>query len=575
MKKQWKILQPDAQIVEKISKDLPCNPITATILVNRRIETVAAAARFLESSLQHIRPPFAIKGMDAAVNRIAAAITAKEKILIFGDYDADGVAATALLYDFFRKLGSDITYYIPHRIKEGYSLQPGHIQDHAIPAGVNLIITADCGSASHQAIQIARDLGIDVIVSDHHKVSGQLPPALAVINPNRLDCNAEFEHLSGVGVAFCLLICLRKYLRDLKFWNNQPEPNLKELCDLVAIGTVADIVPLIKENRIFTKTGLAIMASRTRSGTNALMEASRIKSELPDADDIAFRLAPRINAAGRMVHAGSAVDLLTTKDPGRAGRIAQELNALNSKRQNTEQKITADIQSLLKQNPGLLGSHSMVMAHSGWHEGVLGIAASRIVEQLFRPVVLLSIKEGIGKGSARSIPGFDLYNGLSACGNDLEAFGGHHMAAGLTIKPDKIDRFRLKFERIVQEMTCPEDFIPTIRIDQALNFNEITPELINELETLKPFGIGNPEPIFAAADVRALSSRVVGKKHRQLVLSQSGNPALKPFQAIHFNIDPAEAYPQSYAKMAFRIRWNRWKGNQTPQLVVEDTGYSQ
>ncbi len=571
MKKQWKILQPDAQAVEKISKELPCSPVTAALLVNRSIETVAAAARFLESSLKHIRPPFAIKGMDAAVNRIAAAITAKEKILIFGDYDADGVTATAVLYDFFRQLGSDISYYVPHRITEGYSLQPGHIHDHAIPAGVNLIITADCGSASHQAIQIARDSGIDVIVSDHHKISEKLPPALAVINPNRLDCNAEFEHLSGVGVAFCLLICLRKHLRDLNFWHNQPEPNLKALCDLVAIGTVADIVPLIEENRIFTKTGLDIIASKTRSGINALIKASRINTELPDAEDIAFRLAPRINAAGRMDHAGSAVDLLTTKDPQRAGRIAQELNALNVKRQNTEQKITADIQSRLKQNPRLLGSHSLVMAHSGWHEGVLGIAASRVVDRFFRPVVLLSIKAGIGKGSARSIPGFDLYNGLSACGDDLETFGGHRMAAGLTIKTDKIDRFRLNFERIVREITRPEDFIPVVRIDHALNFNEITPALIDEIETLKPFGIGNPEPLFAAADIRVLSSRVVGKKHRQLVLNQSGDPAIKPFRAIHFNIDPTEACPQSYAEIAFRIQWNRWKGNQTPQLVVEDT----
>lgn len=233
MKKQWKILRPDVQTVMKISKEISCSPVTAALMLNRKIETAEAATRFLQPSLNHIRPPFAIKDMDAAVQRIAAAIITKEKILIFGDYDADGVTATAVLYEFFQQLGSNVIYHIPHRITEGYSIQPGHIHDHAIPSGINLIITADCGSASYQAIQTAQDAGIDVIVSDHHKISEHLPPALALINPNRHDCKAEFEHLSGVGVAFCLLICLRKHLRDLNFWQDQPEPNLKALCDLV------------------------------------------------------------------------------------------------------------------------------------------------------------------------------------------------------------------------------------------------------------------------------------------------------------------------------------------------------
>ena len=571
MKKKWQILASDSLIINELSSGLQCSPVTARVMVNRKIDSVAAGTRFLEASLNHLRPPFAIKDMDVAVKRIAAAINAKEKILIFGDYDADGVTATAVLYEFFQELGTDVSYYIPHRIAEGYDLQPHHIREYAIPNHIKLIITADCGSTSYQAIQIAQDSHIDVIVCDHHKISEHLPKAIAVINPNRHDCCAGFRHLSGVGVAFCLLICLRKYLRDMNYWHNHLEPNLKSFCDLVAIGTVADIVPLIEENRIFTKTGLEIIISETRYGIHALIEESRININSTDAEDIAYRLAPRINAAGRIDHAATAVELLITKDPEQAGLIARQLNLLNIKRQNVEQKIIEDILLNLQHTPGLLGQYSLVLAHPDWHIGILGIAASKIVDRFFRPVVLISTKSGIGKGSARSIPGFDLYNGLSACADDLENFGGHAMAAGMTIKANKIDRFRKHFEDIVQQMTLPNDFVPTVFIDAELDFNDITPRLIDEIEALMPFGIGNPEPLFMAENIQILTSKIVGKKHRRMVLSQSKTPGTQTFQAIQFNIDPDRPCPENFDRIAYRLRWNRWYGKQTPQLVVEDT----
>ena len=570
MKKQWRILTPDPHAVNEISAGLACSPVVAAILVNRKIDSLDAAGRFMDPSLNHIRPPFAMAGMDVAVERLARAVAKKEKVLVFGDYDADGVTATAVLYEFFRQIGSDVSYYVPHRISEGYSLRPAHIQNHALPAGVKLIVTADCGSASYGAVETARRAGIDVIVSDHHKISSALPKALAVINPNRHDCDTGYEHLSGVGVAFSLVICLRKRLREMNFWADGDEPNLKTLCDLVAIGTVADIVPLIEENRIFTKAGLEVIASESRCGIKALAKESRIDIHAADAADIAFRLAPRINAAGRMDHAALAVELLVTGDPEKADRIARRLNTLNAGRQKAEQQIVAGIHRKLDAAPRLLGKHSLVLDHSDWHEGIIGIAASRAVEQFFRPTVLISVKDGIGKGSARSIPGFDLYQGLSACAEDLEAFGGHAMAAGLTIKSSRIEIFRQHFESIVQATTRPDDFVPTIRIDSELNLNRISPGLIDEIEALQPFGSGNPEPLFMARGIQVLSPRIVGQKHRRFLLNQADNPSPGPFPAIQFNIDPSRPLPEHVGKIAFRLRWNRWRGKRTPQLIVEE-----
>jgi len=571
MKKQWHILQPDIEAVEKICALLKCSPLTAAILVNRKIDSEETAARFMEASLGQTRPPFSLKGMDAAVRRIHSAVIRNEKILIFGDYDADGVTATALLFEFFKQLGADVSYYIPHRIKEGYSLKSSHISDYALPHRIDLIITADCGSGSNDAIETAQQSGIDVVVTDHHKISEHPPPAAAVINPNRHDCVAGFEHLSGVGVAFCLLICLRKHLRDLNFWKDRTEPNLRQLCDLVAIGTVADIVPLILENRIFTKTGLAVINSGTRQGINALIKESRINRMDTDAEDIAFRLAPRINAAGRMDHAGQAVELLTTQNTGKALQIARNLNQLNTKRQAAEQKLIDDIQSLLEAEPHLLEGNAIVLARRGWYEGVLGIAASRIVAKYFRPVILLAISDGIGKGSGRSIPGFDLYQGLSACTDDLENFGGHPMAAGLSIKAENIDRFTKSFAAAVQKLTRPDDFVPTITIDAEIRFDDISPELIDEIETLQPFGSGNREPLFMSKNIEIVSSKIVGGRHRRMMIKQSDSWTGQSFQAIHFNINPDEPAPESFDKIAFRLRWNRWNGNQNSQMIIEET----
>ncbi|MEW6672091.1 MAG: single-stranded-DNA-specific exonuclease RecJ [Thermodesulfobacteriota bacterium] len=568
--KRWQILRADADAVANLRRLLNCTFITATLLVNRNLVKETEVRRFLNTSLTQLRSPLEMAGMGSALERIVTAVELGQKILIFGDYDVDGITATATLLEFFQYLKADVSYYIPHRIREGYSLQPAHIREYAVPSGIDLIITADCGSGSHQAVAAAAAAGIDVIITDHHQIFDRLPPAVSVINPHRPDCAAGFENLAGVGVALCLLIGLRKRLRDINFWQDLPEPNLKDFCDLVAVGTVADIVPLQGENRIFTAAGIEMIQSAGRPGLKALLLESGTDPKTVDTQDIAFRLAPRLNAAGRLDHAAAAVELLTTRSPETAGRIAVKLNALNRQRQGVEQAMLADISAMLADRPDLLGNRSLVLAHSGWHEGVLGIVASRLLEMYFRPVVLISVKDGIARGSARSIPGFDMFKGLTACRAFLKNFGGHTQAAGLSLAVEMIEPFRRHFEKTVLEATLPDDFSPTLTIDCKLDFKDINAALLDELSSLEPYGSGNPEPLFTAENITVVSASIVGKYHRRMLLGQPGADTCSSFNAIQFNIDPSGPAPQRLERIAFRLRWNHWNGKKTLQLIIEE-----
>ncbi len=570
MERNWQILQPDPNAVARLAKDLKCHPVTAAVLINRQILTVDRARDFLTASLTNLPAPFALKDMDVAVERIAAAIAGKEKILIFGDYDVDGITATVILLNFLHHAGADVSYYIPHRITEGYSIQPQHISRYATPNHIDLIITADCGSTSHQAIEAANRAGIDVIITDHHSIGKNLPPALAVVNPRRPDCPAGLENLAGVGVAFFLLICLRKHLRDNGFWRERPEPNLKNECDLVALGTIADMVPLTGENRILCKAGLRLIAADRRPGLAALLQASAVNSNFLSTEDIAFRLAPRINAAGRMDHAVRAVELLTTQNSEAAVKSAQTLNLLNQRRQQMEKKILADIERYLELNPSLQQRHCLVFAGAQWHAGLIGIVASRVVEKFHRPTVLIAIDNGLGTGSARSVPALNLYEALAACSSCLESFGGHAMAAGLKIREENIEAFQQQFEDIVRHTCRPEDFSPRLQVDRDLDFDEIAAGLIDELQSLAPFGTANPEPLFRAGNVRVVSSRVVGHNHRRMMLRQSWTPDAPVLPAIHFNVEGQAARKKEFAAILFRLRWNHWNDRKTAQIVVED-----
>jgi single-stranded-DNA-specific exonuclease len=570
MVKKWQILKPDTAAVKKMSQQLPCHPITAAVLINRNLTSALQAKNFLKSSLNMIRPPFALKDMDVAVHRIYRAIAENENILIFGDYDADGITATAVMLEFFRQTGARVSYYIPHRLKEGYSLQPHHIRNHALPNRIQLIITADCGSGSHDAIVAARKIGIDVIVTDHHTLFEQIPPAAAVLNPKRPDCFSGMEALSGVGVAFALIIALRKYLREQNFWQRPPEPNLKNLCDLVALGTIGDMVPLVEENRIFSKAGLDHINSLNRPGIRALCEVAGISNRSTSSEDVAFKLVPRLNAAGRMAHAEAALQLLITDDIALARQLAAALNGFNSQRQKLERLILDGILADLKHHPQALGKRTLVSWHSDWHQGVLGIVASRLIEIYYRPVVLIAIKAGLGKGSARSIPGLDLFESLQACRHCLEDFGGHSMAAGLTIKAENLIEFQRTFDRAVTRMSPSDDQIPQLNIDTEINFADLTDELVDQIEALSPFGNGNPEPVFMARNIKVLSSKMVGKNHRKMVICQDPGQTQKQVSAICFNASNALLNETIFARIAFRLQWNRWNERKTMQLIVED-----
>ncbi len=571
MQKTWEIQTTDADATARVVSLLGCHPATASILVQRGLDSEKSIQAFLHPSLHHLRPPFGITGMTEAVTRISNALLDTEKILIFGDYDVDGVTATTLLYQFLKAIGADVSFYIPHRVTEGYGLKASHITDIAIPGKIKVLLTVDCGVSSHEAVSLAKDNDIAVIITDHHDIPQKLPDALAVINPKRHDCHSGLENLSGVGLAFYLAVALRKHLRDQGFFQSRKEPNLKKSCDLVALGTVSDMVPLVHENRILTCTGIEILRSANRPGIKALADACGVDHRHIDAQDISFRFGPRINAAGRMDHAEIAARLLRTHRPEKAGQDADLLNKFNSQRQQEEESVLADILARLDKDPSLARKNCMVFASPDWHEGVVGIVAARLTRLYFKPAILISVKKGLGKGSARSIPGIDIRSALTACAHMLHGFGGHPMAAGLQIPADQIEPFWNRLNQVIGQVASPQDFIPKITIDYTLDLSDITTKLLDEVTSLGPFGVQNPEPIFMANNVHVHSSKIVGKGHRRMRLSGSSNKKSKGLWAIQFNADPDSIHVDQFTKIAYCLQWNRWNGNKSIQLLVSDT----
>lgn len=576
METEWVTHKSDLDTVERISRIVGCHPMVATLLTNRGIDTPEAAYTFLYPSMTHLTDPFALKDMQKAVERIHTALIHGEHILIFGDFDADGITATSLLFDFFQHAEADISWYIPHRLKEGFSLKPPHIEM-AVERKCDLLITVDCGSDSHDAVKRAIREDIDVIITDHHEVTTHIPPAFAVINPKRPDCPSGLGHLAGVGVALYLVIALRSHLRKKGFWKEIEEPNLMEYCDLFAIGTIADMVPVKSENRVLSQVGLKVMRSAKRQGIKALTRVSKIDPAVLDSDDISFRIAPRLNAAGRVSHARICVDLLTEKSPSRVEQTAAILDDLNKKRQQVELSIVDEIDKSIQADPGISKRPAIVMHSPHWNPGVIGIAASKIARQYCRPVILISTTKEPATGSCRSINQINIFDALCSCSDFLENFGGHPMAAGLSLKKENIDAFTRCFCEQIQASTTDEAFIKKISIDAHLSIDEITPALAHEVEQLRPFGSSNPEPLFQCSDIEVVSSFMMGSKHRKLVIRQRGSgfdhgkcDGTPPtIEALQFNIDPARPTPTRFDRIACRLRMNRFQNKNTPQLIIE------
>jgi single-stranded-DNA-specific exonuclease len=569
MKKEWSVHSPDPDHVSRLSTQLGCHQVVAAVLINRGFKVVEEATAFLEPAFVHMRSPFLMKEMDRAVDRILVALEQREKVLVFGDYDADGMTATALLFEFLRKLDMDVVYYIPDRLTEGYGLTPQAVERQALSRNVKLIITVDCGMSSHEAVLRAKGHGIDVIVTDHHEAPPHLPEALAIVNPKQPGCPSGLTCLAGVGIAFNLALALRKRLRDMGFWETRPEPNLKAACDLVAIGTIADMVPILEENRIYVKAGLQVLSASERPGVQALLRVSGLSDTLVDTWDVAFKLAPRLNAAGRLRHGSMGCQLLTTSDPRTAQRLAEALDRENNRRQEIEKSILSDVLEHIKACPETLGK-ALVLEKQGWHEGVVGVVASRLVNQFLRPVVLIAVADGMGKGSARSPKGFDLFEALKACAPLLERFGGHEAAAGLALRAEHVPAFRKEFEKRVSERATSEDFLPQFHIDTEVSPAEISPDLADELENLAPFGSGNPEPLLMLSDLEVCSRRTLGRIHTQMHLRPSGKTAFQPLRAVFFNMGPDASPPDRFRRVACHLRWNRWNSQKKMQLVVRD-----
>ncbi len=564
MEKKWIFNETDQDLVDNIVRILRCSRTVAKIVVNRGYKNTEDVFGFLNPSFSCLKDPNSIKDIGKASKRIYESIMNNEKIIIFGDYDADGITSTVILYEFLKESKSSVSYFIPHRKKDGYGLKSDFVET----CDADLIITVDNGITSNDAVDCANTKGIDVIICDHHDVPEDIPNAYAVVNPKREDCKSGLTYLAGVGVTYYLLIVLRQYLREKGFYKNIKEPNLKNACDMVAIGTVADIVPMINENRVLVKTGFEIISQKRRNGVKSLLNSCKIKHDVMNSDDIGFKIAPKINAAGRIDHGKICVELFLTNDSNRSDEISKNLIDLNSQRQSIEKETEKEILEIIKTN-NISNNSSIILSAPNWHSGILGIVASKIVSKFFKPVVLLEENGGISKGSGRSIKGINMYEGFKENKNLIELFGGHEMAAGLSIKTENIGIFSKKFDEYAEKIIKSSNLQPTIEIDCYLEFSEIDGRLLEELNLVEPCGTINKAPVFKSDNIEVISCVTVGKNHKKMNLRQTSGTK-QDFKAILFNDDILNNKINFISSIVYNIGWNYWNGSRSIQIIIED-----
>jgi single-stranded-DNA-specific exonuclease len=555
----------DGGAATRLADALRLHPLAARVLAGRGLAEPEAAQRFLASSLQDLPDPFTMKGMDAAVARIVRALEAGEKIACYGDYDVDGVTSTALLAGFLRAAGADLVTYTPHRLVEGYGLNGDAVRKLAAQ-GVRLLVTLDCGITSVDEVRAAAALGVDTVVVDHHTVPVELPAASAILNPHQPGCGYASKELAAVGVTFALVMALRRRLRELGRFGagGRAEPNLKDALDLVALGTVADVVPLVGANRILVRWGLEVLAASRRPGVRALKRVAGIPDGTPvSAGQVGFRLGPRINAAGRLDDAGRGVRLLLSDDAAAAQALADELDRENQARQEIERRILGEAMEDARARVEA-GVRGLVLARDGWHAGVVGIVASRIVERFHRPAVLIALEDDAGKGSGRSVERFHLYDALAACAGHLARFGGHKHAAGVTVERARLEPFRAAFEAHAADRLTPEDLVPRTRIDGWVEERDVTERAAEDLAKLGPFGAGHPEPVFALRG-KADRPRTVGAGGAHLKLGLG-----RGLDAIGFGLGDRVPEAGSAVEAAFTVGFDEWDGARRLQLKLKD-----
>ncbi|HMT08875.1 MAG TPA: single-stranded-DNA-specific exonuclease RecJ [Pyrinomonadaceae bacterium] len=562
MQKKWNIRKHDADAVNRLADELGVVPIVAALLISRGHDTVEKAQAFLNPSPEHLHDPYLLTDMDKAVARIQQAVATCEKIMIWGDYDVDGTTGTVLLRRTLRLLGSDCTFHIPNRFSEGYGINIPAL-DEAKNNGVSLVISVDCGTTSVAEVAHANSIGLDVIITDHHlpKTGSELPPAVAIVNPNQPDDNYPEKTLAGVGVAFKLAHAL---LREAG-----REEEITQFLQIAALGTVADIMDLTGENRAIVALGLIDLAKTDNWGLKALMEVSDCRSDMTSMH-IGFRLGPRINAAGRMDVAMHVVELFEAVDFATARKLAALLDSRNRERQKIQQEIT---ELALFETESHDGKHFIVVAGESWHKGVIGLAASRIADKLYRPTIVLSIDdEDIAHGSARSIPGFHLLEALESAPELMHRFGGHAAAAGMAMPRENIEELRERLNRLAADKLTDDDLIPTLDIDALITPETLSLGLVESLAAFEPFGKGNPKPIFVTRGLKLLDDPFVMKeKHLKLKLgAQNG----RTFEAVWWD-GVAKSSGQTLREgtgieLAYVAEANKWNGNTRLQLVVED-----
>lgn len=569
IKNRWNFLKENREIQELFSKGLSISPITAQLLINRGIDDMSHASSFINSSLNSFHNPQQMKDMDKAVQRIIHAINTKEKIFIYGDYDVDGITATSLLILFLREIGVDASYYIPKRTEEGYGLNLNAIKKIKEQGG-SLIITVDCGITAVEETKAANEMGIDLIITDHHQLSDKKPPAFAILHPGQDGCLYPFKSLTGVGIVFKLIKSLRSSFKD-RGVSQDRLPNLKKHLDLVSLGTIADIAPLLGENHIIAKYGLREISRTEKAGLKALKTVAGIHERDVTVTDVGFLLGPRINAAGRLGDADSAIRLFTTSDINEALEIARHLNSENKKRQIIQDDILKEVRKQISEQCSVEKERAIVLSSPNWHQGVIGIVASKVVEEYYKPTILISVDGEYGKGSARGIPSFHLYEGLRRCSDLLVDFGGHKYAAGLTIKKDRIDEFRNYFQQVTAEVLKDEDCIPQIDIDMTVGLSDMDYTLLEEIERIGPFGTSNPPPLFCSKDVKVVGEpALIGKNNAHLKMDIEDGAEM--MEVIGFNvshllkeIDDGGLYDIVYTPMT-----NNWGRNRRLQLKLKD-----
>ncbi|HEY1910356.1 MAG TPA: single-stranded-DNA-specific exonuclease RecJ [Vicinamibacterales bacterium] len=562
---RWDALACDDPAGGRLAAALDLPPVVARLLCQRGLSDPEQASRFLNPSLEHLHDPLALADMGVAVDRIMAAIARKERIAIHGDYDVDGITSTVILRRALELLGADVTHFIPERLKDGYGLQPAAIERlHA--DGVALVVSVDCGIRGADAALRARELGVDLIITDHHEPDSELPRALAVINPKRHDCSYPDKNLAGVGVALKLVQALcRKAGRDN--W-------LPGFVKVAAIGTLADVVPLVGENRVIAKIGLELLTKGPHKvGLRALLDVSGLAGKTIDSYHIGFMLAPRVNAAGRMSTPDIATRLLLAQDETMAEEVRQlalQLDGENVKRQEEEAEILAAAKKIVQTDPEIGARTILVVAGEGWHRGVIGIVASKLVDAFHRPAIVLSVEDGVAHGSCRSFSRFDMLAALERCAPLMTRFGGHKQAAGLTMDAGRIRELRLAVNDIADETLGPEDLMPRLRIDSDLAFRGITGGVAAGIYSLAPFGAGNPRPVFAARGVEIVDGpRKLKERHLKMSLKQEG----RIFRAVAWRAAERHEFLTEHKAsldVAFSLEQNQYNGETYVELTLAD-----